>query len=165
VRNILPAMPGAFRQRSFNSAMRFVLVVVMAWTPFCFSRLIATCKGSHRPAEAVNCKRRASTTQIKARAHRRNFDCLFLLLKINRLKKSIAIPRSRLLQFAARAIHCPVSRKFYVLLGASPGLLRKSQNLPYAYGKSGRGRPSRLTSPAMSEKIRFAVASISPDYL
>src|SRR5580704_15978822 len=135
----------------------------MAWTPFCFIRLIATCKGSHRPAEAVNCKRRASKTQIKARAHRRNFDCLFLLLEINRLKKSIEIPRSRLLQFAARAIHCPMSRKVFLSSrsreGASPNgrdALRLGALLRLAPGPEG-------DTPKCRRKIEMSPCAQSRD--
>jgi hypothetical protein len=54
--------------------------------------LIATCKGSHRPAEAVNCKRRASKTKIKPRAPQ-EFRLSFFASQNKQVKKSIEIPK------------------------------------------------------------------------
>jgi hypothetical protein len=71
----------------------------------CFSRLIATCKRWIALLKLRIAKGALQKPKEKERAHRRNFDCLFLLLQRNSFKKSIEIPRSRLLQFAARAIH------------------------------------------------------------
>ena len=58
-----------------------------------------------RPAEAGNCKRRASKTN-KRRARTEGISTVFFASQNKQVQKSIEIPRSRLLQFAARAIHC-----------------------------------------------------------
>jgi hypothetical protein len=70
-------LPVDWRKRSFNSAIRCAVVLVMAVLLVAVGRLIATCKKENRPAEAGNCKSRASKTQEKRREHRRNFDCFF----------------------------------------------------------------------------------------
>jgi hypothetical protein len=77
----------------------------MACFPFVVGRLIATCKRGYRPAEAVNCKSRASKTQEKLARAPKEFRLSFFASQNKQVKKSIGIPRSRLLQFTARAIH------------------------------------------------------------
>jgi len=83
----------------------------MAFSFLCFSRLIATCKRGIARLKPRIAKGAPQKPKEKVARAPPEFRLAFLLLQKKQAKKSIEIPRSRLLQFAARAIHCRLSRK------------------------------------------------------
>jgi hypothetical protein len=108
---ILPAMPGALRQRSFNSAMRFVCWW-WSWLdlPLLVRRLIATCKRGIALLKPGIAKGALQKTN-KKRARTEGISTVFFASQNKQVQKSIEIPRRRLLQFSVRAIHWRVSGK------------------------------------------------------